>query len=1821
MLFLLAIFVIAQACWAGEVLVQNITTGNIVTIVTYTLDSTAFIHTQTVNNTVYVVGVEDGSYTPTPLVCQPSTTTRIVIGQRGCGPNTGNTNCATNPTSANQNKLDLEEHFYLNPESAECVNAVGPDRAALSCFGPVYVNLDDTQGPVAISNETLIIARYVYVLSGDGYNCRSPAVTPLDIFMPSLYVNATGTCASYTGEYVKDGTYPFQRLYVYTSGANKLIFYGNATQQLSLSDQFWFNFTSGWNYRLPTTYGNGSCSFTLSMVPIDRILRLKPRETLDSTNYYLNRLPLFYERQSICNFEICATNDVNTLKDPYCLPNTVRGGYDAYRTNGAVSVPVHVVADPAYASYVSDCDSFWPWSPSFQVYSVSGNNDGPFQSRYIQQLFSCFAPFYDLEAINSVSSGSSVQGDRSYNEKFKQCANMNGFLVSDTHCQRQADMQGCELGWVYFKGYCYKYFNPNVDQQYRVSDLDADIACASFGADVTVYRGFDSDIKAWLQNSFVAYKRPVGGFPYRLPVQQSSCLCLDRADTASVFSTNIGPAFSTSVPCACEDLNFPICRYQQFSRPLPHYFVGMSPDTRRILREGQTGINWNGQPGTCTCYAGSGGDFCQQWVCAPPTSVFGTDTGNVLNDFFARCYFGKRGVCFEQNPRSCVCEPGYGPPASLIEMEPFSTEFVKFPCACPMSSVPSSNGFIANGVFYRDSPYAICGGSSNGECTYENGTTISRCLCRSRVNTWNGVLELAMNGKACTCQVAMIPYQGWNINGPINTGFCNSKGVCCSSGEIQTNQRFPGQDTSLQFRDICTNNDLTPKEGCQCNNGWTGTACTCPNPYDEAFGLRVQTQDFAAYVNLVQPLFIVRVTVGVPIFATGTCTAVQVTTQNALDRLYNNCTYNPGNTWSEDPHWSCPIQANATQFVVVYTTEQTPTCSIQAYTRVFPPCGFNTLPYVAAFWALNSTQGIDLNAEVQSIRFAPKGCSNTECFCDPDHTGPLCSYGISSKRNGVNAVCGETTLPQRGKRGVEGCDCYKNEQLEFVRDACECVEVEGQMCAGHGVCRNATFALGRCSQDLSDYLNDPLSNPFSNVTKAITQFSQFTLLTLGYISVNGETWQFYSGQSLGLSIVNDDIDICKPMMRYEVNMSYVCPDNVDPPIRVWATTTQLSTSGVFTVQDCDPSSYTGLLQCDAKVYCIPEWGLAPPVDCIYNETWKPLPISQDVLLTGNYSNVVVLCARANVTDPATEAFPYGVLDCSNKVQRVIDDQLVEVQRAQRQCSYAMTAFNFVRGAMYGLFDFEVFDMNAAAQVASLLNNTYCFAQLDFRPLLQAYLKTWITLAVDAETQAYSNQPANTTFTQYTNTEQDFFFDGAFGSEVLANLATWPVLTANFTFPTRAGLAASMPSNSGEQVVQYAFVAQQRMAGLQVYGESGLLCATYLRDIMPGETIVLNCLVQFTPVPLVTAMTQILLNSSFPNKTQMAQAYVAETPVFGTIWYNTYNQTLVPLTNFSVVSRGAGFVNYWNDLTYQIVEEKTYPPNQVYVDACDAAGQGRRPINLTTDFEYLRDFWYTYLAPRRCGDEVICQTAGRGTCVPDLELNQGWLNGDFSPEVAPQNAGGVVGNEGGCDCDSTFELGFWSFPFFCSKCSNSYGPGTQNEVFQAILFQEAIQEKYSNASFFPLYNPSVINISKLCVYPSEDSTTQDTLLCAGRGEIKQNQQTASYNVTVFPNGLLRRCTALIIHGSRYVLQNTTNTIEVSVYLNGTNVASVIQDALFLDAVELGSAGPECNDNGVRTCEFSGVEVECVDGLQSEIYNVELDVTIVQLTFFLSRLVFG
>ena len=159
--------------------------------------------------------------------------------------------------------------------------------------------------------------------------------------------------------------------------------------------------------------------------------------------------------------------------------------------------------------------------------------------------------------------------------------------------------------------------------------------------------------------------------------------------------------------CNCESQAFPLCRYAYATNPVQYSDVSISPMTRLLLQQGQPGIPHRGEFAQCSCFNGWTNVDCREQTCGVPTDA---NTTHQLSIFFNNCY-ARGGKCFNGQPRMCVCQPYYSPPASIDPSLPFYA-YSAYPCGCPASSTFLESFFRINGVTLNDStiPNTVCGG-------------------------------------------------------------------------------------------------------------------------------------------------------------------------------------------------------------------------------------------------------------------------------------------------------------------------------------------------------------------------------------------------------------------------------------------------------------------------------------------------------------------------------------------------------------------------------------------------------------------------------------------------------------------------------------------------------------------------------------------------------------------------------------------------------------------------------------------------------------------------------------------------------------------------------------------------------------------------------------------------------------------------------------------------------------------------------------------------------------------------------------------------------
>ena len=1038
-------------------------------------------YVDTVNAVIYFVEVLNTSVVLSGgVTCTMVTTQDIAFGVMACsGKTTANSvssyNCNSNYQQAVQQQELIESLFFTDPTSSACLSSGGSSDV---CFGPLYVLAPGVDRPVPITNELMIKAYGVAVITGHGYGCGMPLVTYIDIERPELNVTAnecldsygvsfTGTYAIYTRDdldlldvvavFARQDSQVYHRFVIRRSYVNGGLYFfletadgiGDYTPHFASDDSV----PDDWNMHFPyidlnMTGFTGAienstlkgCVLSLGILSMPVPLQLKPRIT-PSINNYFDELPFYYEKSRICGWVLCRKKLDGTLTVPSCATEgAARGGHALGMLDPVFNLRVRIPPNPLYRHYFEDCTSVYPWGSEFRTYDEANpTSGGAIQS--VISGYTCRFPLYDTNAVQ--------QAIDPQVEMAIQCYKMGGTLIESSHCFRQTDDLKCEAadGWIYFDEWCYMKFDHATQAEYMVKYSMETETCAKLGADVTPLTP-GIDITAWLTAAFVYYQHGTPGYPYRMYAQNSLCFCFDWQ-----IGGDGQPTYSEK-PCNCNADAFPLCRYPLTSRPLADYSISMSPRTRALLRDGQEGLPWTGGEIVCSpCEIGSCGVACQRKCCptyldlSNPNFPNTTEGQSAWGQFFSLCVMADHGSCDDENPSACSCNENFGPPASLLPASPYYV-FKDTPCQCYTGYQVSHTPYTTvRGFYIGDSEsmtlytfplIPVCGGMDRGKCYTQPGAGIGVCECVYRiVSTSLTVLqyEPAYNGKTCMCSIAVKMATGYSDGSLVEEGFCNGAGVCCDSGESQQNQMVQGMDTSLFWKLMCYLNN-TPVNGCVCYNGMTGYTCTCVARFDEAHGLVVYPYSggYMSYVQFTQALPVTRVEVNVNSFYNSLddyvgCTVTYVRISQSLQGAYISCTFVASNGWSTVDHYECSNPSNTEMvFVLVGTVESVGNCNIKAYTLDFEPCGYYTNPRAARFFANERYQGEDflIFRDTVTVRYASTGCTATECMCDSNHMGPLCNYKVTamivetidpylSSPVPQRYICGENTEPPRGR--------------------------------------------------------------------------------------------------------------------------------------------------------------------------------------------------------------------------------------------------------------------------------------------------------------------------------------------------------------------------------------------------------------------------------------------------------------------------------------------------------------------------------------------------------------------------------------------------------------------------------------------------------------------------------------------------------------------------------------------------------------------------------------------------------------------------------------
>lgn len=1513
--------------------------------------------------------------------------------------------------------------FIIGPKGDNVTNSITA-REIYESFRRSYNTTYNAS--IGLNNDYMIITGY-------GPYCGMPLVTHVNVKTSLIFNNSF----IYYNELASDDTAEQE---VFTNGSYKIVVMANAYQNysiqwyqaLTLLDQV-VNLTSYPSLSNVTyTFVSGN-NYTLNKIDGDWMSIIPPILPTE-INFFKNKLNPFYYASSSANYHQGGLDSNLQEQQPYTVSGVIGGGSVSFTTGENPRIPVAIPPNPLYKPYKDHCNDFYPRDTEFLAFGILDNNGNSYE-RMQQNQEMCFAPFYAPELIISDS------GTEVLDERYRQCFYLGGQLTeAQDACYRPIAWAYCDFGWYYFGGKCFYKYNPITEAAARVVLDQSTITCRALRSDIPIqaltYVSYDED--AWLRGSYVYInldQQNVSTSPYRIPVVNTICRCYYPGNATS--------------SCNCQVPAFPICYYNVEDYEVIDRWIRHSPKTIAVLRDGQSGAQWNGEMFNVDCYNGWCNSSCQTACCPFPTSENPNDPQSI---FFGKCYSNGRGSCEDNDPRACKCKYGYTPPANLI-----TGENVEYPCPCP--GIPAYNDLsIINNVTYNLS-HSACGGRWQGTCYVDLYSNTGECDCIQRTRLakyFNLEKEYAYNGKSCASRVPRV-FEFTDIEQTI----CNNKGTSCPFGERA--------DGSID--NYCPLNF----HGCYCDNGWSGEACTCFTPFNLKNAFPVARR----------PILIQFVWCSSDYFL--------------IDGLAHGCTK------YEDEKFYC-----GPRFIKTITN----CTSLEAvYEEWFDVGGNYTNPFSGRFSARKENRYYNNYLETQPWYYATKGCTNSYGMCDSNHTGLGCFMGISNTV--TKAVCGETTLPKRGKALPNNkCGCNELGQNGYFYDAaCENFVFNYRVCNGHGTPTNVNFPYGTCSGDI--HLNDSLNDPFYFVQNDLNRFNPWLFKEASLISdlTLNKTYYFrdtfttvYMEKVYGSNFTTclSSIKLVMPLSMdaalvevVTLNLTLASGSNVIVPVlRGYAQCTGLDQATFYDGTITRPNCYT---------------------------SYRIIRNNGEVLsLSVSEKNYEVTCVNAQTVEPLIN-YPYGKLYCNNAYQRNIDKALwifLGEDNYTLQCQHEPIK-PYDTPDFYGLFE----EYNATRVELALGNRNVSLDDLNEK-FFDDYLISWVTPYVnrtlgDINIGSLGSAVTFNTITELllftfelltTNIMYDFlderwFFSNAtgIGSAYRAGNAStyyqYFTLERNYSFiyrlpgfmlylPTYRRKFQNVTNLSNTTVNALIITPPINLESMSIYARNGTLCghilypranrqytvscgfdpflydaeyeafiaylsqainqsssleeATIYMKALTTEGVRVNIVPEnFYGIELSVANSFSVnytdhciypfTNFSYPTNDQCH--YFEETstqPNYGNYYFNDWfvNQGWVPVTD------GNGTINnffYWFNLAFaqaitdftiiwQNIDDLPLNPN---VD------QSLPILNCVTEDRKCRIIWGTWLAPRKCTFDEECSNNGIGefcvfsdAIIPAIGWRQG--NGDRS-----------LGIEGGCLCDFSYERGF--FTQFCDICVGGMGP--------------------------------------------------------------------------------------------------------------------------------------------------------------------------------------
>lgn len=1534
----------------------------------------------------------------------------------------------------------------------------------------------------------------------------------------------------------------------------------------------------------PSNAPTATCTAYVGIAPAPRPFEMVAPPVPDDLTYYLDTSGAFVTRE--CARRRGAYTEINDLVHANAANNRVLGGRVRMRAPGPFGPKYRVEKQYEFRDFVDDCTKFYPRAAQFDTAG------GASVSRDAPDLQACNFPFPFPQAVQD-------KADDVF-EKMRQCQMVGGrtALASKAYCTADLSTTLCRRGWHFFDQFCYYRPDPDRDARFKVRQADADDACRALHPAARAASNIDAYTESWLRTSFI-FHTPVacGSDPVRAPVTGTRCKCYDCPAVLGNASAALDGAVTE---CGCERPEFPLCFYRIKDDYIAWNDMVFDPRTLRTLRDGQcmdplesecTGLERHGAELECDCVPGSAPPDCVRSVCiANASALVGNDP---LLRFAQMCE--KHGACDDDNPDACACLLGYGPPAV------FGGPFSAFPCSLPMTREPRDPdaGFLFNGTLFEYA-YGVCNGASAGEGFCDPATRLCWCACRDRINMdpdGEGI-EPAYDGVGCTAPTPMLPADGFQINGGIVERLCNGRGTVCPSGERLGAQQLDGSYVVVVDSDLCRGKPA----GCACDNGFAGASCTVPVPYDEAARKPTHVTN-GAYVPIRGGRHpVMNVVVRAEAAYAGVepaCTALVVYVSDTTLESETLCTRT-----DDEGRWWCAGAFGS--YVVVNASETRPSCAIQVFTENDAPCGNFTNPFMGRLFANAVYRDFNRTDEFQSMTWSTHGGTNTECGCDPDHTGPLCRTQISGKRYDLDGavssrVCGESTFPPRGIVGTDGrCQCLRIGPFDFAGSpACACATTEAGMCGGVGVCRAPQFAYGRCEFDIAAAARDALSTPFTRVVPP------FVVPNITYVVVSNETvmefggrsWLVSRGQTFAIETARGNLSAAYDNARFPLNITHECgqPEDVPGPVRAIANVTIVYLEcflDEYEAQVCTPFNYTQLCDpawnCDAPRFCRDQGAEFP---CLEVNEWMPDDDEDgDLLPSRRYTNVRLTLGYLSPTQTQEDRdFPYGVFDtCADPVLRWLDAGLEGARMVERrQCTDGFALHDNTKGQVFGVFDDVIPGLDFRA-LDRWTDDHYAFlASVHDRgtACVDARGKHVEDVLTDAVMNAYLlsivRGAGEETRVELGTWGAGALLPGAFNASRLTTDAAawwgnfyWHVDTALSYGPeTRWGGYVMLPKGQGEvRRVTVRNGGNATIRALALVGPRGATCLTRLEALRPNETFTVDCGAAFESEPEVASMRR-LWDS---NRTELAPNLTA--------WYSPYvmlysADAKVELreSDIAYTSRATSYADRWRSISAAIQSERVWPPNAPYLAACARRGGYTRAYDIQSadDRAFLRRVHQAHLGPARCTHDWQCKRFAKRPedgmrCVPDDSLPaEGWLNGD-----AATGDDGVSGVEGGCDCRGARSIA--DPQFHCTRCVAGY-EAPWSSVVQFELETRARLANFSDAPEIALYNASewADGVPPVCTIPSAQAPGRPTTACGGgRGRLVRDAYSRTSNVTLYGDNKIKRCEAVTYEAERFDAVPNEAELDVHAFVSESRSINVVQGRAFLDGATELFSGVTC-----------------------------------------------